>query len=753
MKKIAILLVWAVFFTTFTITLRGEEARKITDIKELENQLVSAQGRERIEILTQIIEVQLRTNPRKALDYGKEALQLLARFKDQEKEVGVLDQLSQACFYIGDYTNALAYAEKCLEISEKMADRTRHGKTLNLISMIFIRTGDFEKGREYSQDAFKIFSDSSDKRWMALSLNNMGISYDMQGNYGKALEYYLKSLTIKEELGDKAMIASTLNNIGVVYKELNNNPKALEYYLRALKIREELQDRASMANAYNNIGNVYHDMKDLHKTREFYLKSLAINKELNSQSGIASSLHNIGLLDFEAQKFKSALEYYQQALAIREKIGEKASVAQTLIEMGKLYHAAKRYREAIQFMNRSIATARESGDLELQKYGSLSLSQIYEEMKDYRQALQYYKEFQTTSEKIIGTESNKKIAEIQSKYEADKKEKEILILKKDNEIQKYMLGRQKLIRNLMIAGFIVLIIAGIQIVRKYRYIFVFWKKKHYIGHYKILEQMATGGMGTIYKATDITDAHKRIIAIKVLREEFFADEIQMKRFKQEASIVDQLVHPNIVRVIERGESEGNLYIAMELLQGPTLGEIIQEEEKIPIPMALNIMVQIADALKSIHNMKIIHRDLKPENIILIQNNGNPHFVKLLDFGLATTQHMSRLTESGMVVGTIFYLSPEQVSRGQVTTASDIHALGIIFYEMLTGTRPFIGETTIDVMKQIIDDEPIPPDKFRPEIDKTLCDLVMFMIKKEPAQRPTAEAIYNILKELHIHTTI
>ncbi len=742
MRKVAILLVLAAFFIA---------ALGAVNITELETQLPNAQGREKIKILAQITEILLKTDPQKAISYGKEALQILERIKDKKTELGVLDQLSQACFALGDYAGALGYAEKSLEIAEKMTDRTRQAKTLNMISMIFMRKGEYEKGREYSLSAFKIFEETTDKLLMAMSLNNIGISYDMQGNYGKALEYYLKSLAIKEELGDKAMIGRSLNNIGVVYKSLGNNPQALEYYMKALKIKEELGDRQGMANLYSNIGNVYWDMQDRERTREYYLKSLEIDRELNNQSGIASTLYNIGLSHFESKKFQQALDYYQQALTIREKIGEKTGVAQTLIEIGKVYQESKRYNEAIQIMDRGMITAREAGDLELQKNGSLALSTTFEEMTDYRRALQYFKEFQATSEKIIGSETSKKIAEIQSKYEADKKEKEIVILKKNNEIQKYMLSRQKLIRNLMIAGFILLLIAAIQLVRKYRYIFVFWKKKHYLGHYKILEQMATGGMGTVYKAADITDSQKHTIAVKVLREEFFADEVHKKRFKQEASIIDQLVHPNIVRVIERGESDGNLYIAMELLQGPTLAQIIEEEQKMAIPIALSIMVQIADALKNIHAMNIIHRDLKPENIVLIHNEDNPYFVKLLDFGLATTQHMSRLTETGMVVGTIFYLSPEQVSGGQVTSASDVHALGIIFYEMLTGIRPFIGETTIDVMKQIMEIEPIAPDKFRPEIDRTLCDLVMFMIKKDPMHRPNVEAVYNILKELVVHT--
>jgi len=301
-----------------------------------------------------------------------------------------------------------------------------------------------------------------------------------------------------------------------------------------------------------------------------------------------------------------------------------------------------------------------------------------------------------------------------------------------------------LLRNLLIAGFIILSIGLIQLVRKYRYVFAFWKKKNYIGHYKIIKQVASGGMGTVYKAADVIGSHGQTLAIKVMRDEYFDDEIKKKRFKQEASIIDQLVHPNIVRVIERGESDGNMYIAMELLEGPTLAEMIKKEKKIPVVTAMEIMTQISDALKSIHSMNIIHRDLKPENIVLVSKENNPYFVKLLDFGLATSQNMSRLTETGMMIGTIYYLTPELIAGGRITPASDVFALGIIFYEMLTGSKPFMGDSNLEVMKQILNKEPIPIDLFQPARDRAISDLVMFMLKKDPSARPDMETIFNIL---------
>ncbi len=721
------------------------------DVAKLENQLKAARGKDKISLLVQLSNAYLRKDPKKVLEYGQTSLELLGRFPDKKNELVALDQLSQANLYLGDYAQALLYGEKSLELAGKMNYRKGVGVALNFIAVIYNQKGEYSKSREYSTRAFDIFREVGEKRAMATALTNIGISFDMQGKYEKALDYYLESLKIKEEIGDKEMIARSLNNIGVVFKILGKNQEALEYYSRALRLKEEQGDRVGIATLYNNIGVIYEDLKDYPRALDYYRKSLAIHEELDNPSGKAGALHNIGVLEALSGNYRRALDYFQQALALREQIGEKDRIAQTLIELGKVYHRLGRYDQAVRTFERALALAGEIGAQEYLQDGSLALSTTYEVQQDYARALKYHKDYKNAADNIFNTESSKKIAELQARYEAEKKEQEILLLKKNNEIQQLNLDRQKILRNVMIAAFILVIAAGIFLAYKYRYIFTFWKKKNYIGHYRIIELMGSGGMGTVYRAADVVDSsHKRTIAVKVLREEYFSDEIQKKRFKQEASIIDQVIHPNIVRVIERGETEGGLYIAMEALEGPSLAEMLHEKRKLDIPLALHIMAQIADALKSIHAMNIIHRDLKPENIKLVEKDGNLYFVKLMDFGLAITQHMSRLTETGIVVGTISYLSPEQVAGEDISIASDIHSLGVIFYEMLAGVKPFIGETTLDVMKQILGSEPIEIGKFRPDLDRSLADLVMFMLKKDPGLRPSAPMIYTVLKNLETY---
>ncbi len=303
-------------------------------------------------------------------------------------------------------------------------------------------------------------------------------------------------------------------------------------------------------------------------------------------------------------------------------------------------------------------------------------------------------------------------------------------------------------RVLAFIGFSVFSYSIIHFSGKYLAMTAFWKKQKFVGNFKLLDMIGSGGMGAIYKAINLSDKSETV-AIKVLKDEMFADEKIRKRFKQEAAIIDQLDHPNIVKVIERGQSRQSLFIAMEYLQGITLNKKIQAEKKLVLTEALHIMIQVADAMTKIHAKNIIHRDLKPDNIMLIQKDQDPNFVKLLDFGLAKMQYQTSLTQTGIVIGTINYLSPEQISGKGSSPASDIYALGIIFYEMLTGEKPFIGETTIDIMKQIMDKTPIEPQRFRDDISPRLNHLIIRMLDKDIKLRPVIYDVLAYLKDIEM----
>jgi ligand-binding sensor domain-containing protein/tRNA A-37 threonylcarbamoyl transferase component Bud32 len=295
-------------------------------------------------------------------------------------------------------------------------------------------------------------------------------------------------------------------------------------------------------------------------------------------------------------------------------------------------------------------------------------------------------------------------------------------------------------------AFAMLSVISWQLLKKYLRAVSFWKKKTQIGHFKILETIGTGGMATVYKAQDMLDK-KRIVALKVLKEENFHDELQKKRFKHESLITEQLDHPHIVHIIERGEMDDCWYIAMELLRGESLALLIKRGGRLPVGEALDIMLQITDALQAIHAQNIVHRDLKPENIMVSERHGRRHFVKLLDFGLAITPAQSRLTMSGVVMGTIRYLPPERISDGTSSPAGDIYAAGVILYEMLTASKPFWSEATGEVIHRILKTYPLPPREISSEVPQELNALIMAMIDKDPAHRPLLTTIRAELQRL------
>jgi ligand-binding sensor domain-containing protein/tRNA A-37 threonylcarbamoyl transferase component Bud32 len=286
----------------------------------------------------------------------------------------------------------------------------------------------------------------------------------------------------------------------------------------------------------------------------------------------------------------------------------------------------------------------------------------------------------------------------------------------------------------------------ISFVKRYITLFGFWKKEKYIGKFRLLERIGSGGMGTIYKAED-TIEKSGLVALKVLREELFPDENHRRRFKMEAAIIDQLDHPNIVKVIERGQHQEKLFIVMEYLEGKTLAKKIAEDDKIEMTEVLDIMFQITCALKKIHSKNIVHRDLKPENIMLIEKDGKKNIVKLLDFGLARTEHQTKITQAGTVLGTLNYMAPEQISHSDYSLATDIYSLGVIFYETATGRIPFPGGKMTQIMGKILSDTPTEPIVLRTDLAPKSNALIMQMMEKDRIIRPSVEAVLQNLEEI------
>jgi serine/threonine-protein kinase len=247
------------------------------------------------------------------------------------------------------------------------------------------------------------------------------------------------------------------------------------------------------------------------------------------------------------------------------------------------------------------------------------------------------------------------------------------------------------------------------------------------GRYRILRKLGSGGMANVYLAED-EDLGRRV-AIKILNDRYSSDEAFTERFRREAKSAAALSHPNIVSIYDRGQAEGRPYIAMEVIEGKSLKELITGSGPLPISEAVAYAKQILSATRFAHRHGIIHRDIKPHNILL----GHEDRLKVTDFGIARSG-ASQMTEVGSIMGTAQYLSPEQARGAPVTAASDLYSVGIVLYELLTGKTPFNGETPIEIAMKHVNETPRPPSEHRPDIPPELDQVVLRALSKDIHER-------------------
>ena len=286
--------------------------------------------------------------------------------------------------------------------------------------------------------------------------------------------------------------------------------------------------------------------------------------------------------------------------------------------------------------------------------------------------------------------------------------------------------------------------AGIGLAKKYAMLFAYWKRRGHVGRFRILEEIGRGGSGTVYKAVDPGGGGP--LALKVL-DMGLIDEAGRRRFIQEGLICERLRHPNVIKVIARGESQGRLFYAMEFVDGVTLRQWIAEQRRAP-RTALAIFSSLLDILWEIHQAGIIHRDVKPENVMLTgaqevdEQAAMPELLaavrpklKILDFGLARIQDAATLTRTSLLAGTLQYIPPEHLFGKKVReTGYDFYSLGVMGYELVTGRPPFQAEESFEVIAAILREEPTPPVETTPGTPPALSALLLRLIAKKPSER-------------------
>jgi serine/threonine-protein kinase len=247
------------------------------------------------------------------------------------------------------------------------------------------------------------------------------------------------------------------------------------------------------------------------------------------------------------------------------------------------------------------------------------------------------------------------------------------------------------------------------------------------GRYRVVSRLGSGGMADVYLAED--QLLGRSLAVKVLHHHFAEDQEFVERFRREASSAAGLSHPNIVAIFDRGEWDGTYYIAMEYVPGRSLKELVREQGPLEPVVAIDIVTQILQAARFAHARGVIHRDLKPHNVILDEEGR----ARVTDFGIAQAG-ASDMTMTGSIMGTAQYLSPEQAQGHAVSAASDLYAVGVILYELLTGVVPFDGDTAVAIAFKQVSAQPFPPSVANPAVPAVLDEIVLRALAKDPTAR-------------------
>lgn len=340
-------------------------------------------------------------------------------------------------------------------------------KTLNMLSRQYIKTSNYVQALKYGEEAEQLSEKINNKKRMAISYYIIGMIYNDQGNYEKALSKHLKALEIMEEIGDKGGVANSYNSMGIIYDAQLNYPKALELYLKALKIYEKLGDKTGIANAYNNIGIIYDSQKNESKALEQYLKALKIYETTGDKEGVATTYNNIGYSYMKQNEYEKSLNNYLKAAKISEKLGDREAMALNYNNIGDAYTKQGKFEAAYHYLIQSLILSKEIGSKDDIKEAYVSLSELYEKKGDYKKAYEYHKFYSDIKDSLLNQQSGKQITEMNSKYESEKKDRDIELLTKTQELQQDEVNKQKLIRNVFVGGLMLALMLAFILYNRY----------------------------------------------------------------------------------------------------------------------------------------------------------------------------------------------------------------------------------------------------------------------------------------------
>lgn len=387
--------------------------------------------------------------------------------KEDTNKVNTLNDISRQYQGTGDFTEALDYAEKSLELAQKLNYSMGIGNAFSSRGGVLWYLGENEKSIENHLNAAQIRKECGDIQGLANSYNNIGLVYLNLGNYEKCLENNLKALKIREEIGDKSGTAGSYNNIGILYLRQGMYDKALENYEKALALRIKVGDKVGQGMTYNNIGLVYIEKNDMREALKNLLKGLVIREELGDKKGMADSYLNIGGVYYGQKKHEKALEFFFKAAGMNERIGIKRGMGVSYVNIGDCFLYQNKLDDALLYLNKGATLLKEINSKDGMKDAYAGLSEVYHQRGDYKKAFQFQSLYADLKDTLFNEQVSEQITEMNTKYESEKKDKELI--KKEAELSKQQAESEKQVwlRNTFIIGFILISIFAFFIFREY----------------------------------------------------------------------------------------------------------------------------------------------------------------------------------------------------------------------------------------------------------------------------------------------
>lgn len=381
----------------------------------------------------------------------------------------------------GEYSIAIEYFDKSIKMSYETGDKKTTSIALNGKGIVYYYTGEYEKSVKAYTEAAGIFADLNDLSSMSAALSNAGLVYTAQGLYVNAIESYNEALKTLEQAGDTTGIASCYNNIGLVYYEQRSYEKALDYYRKSLSVSQKNSNKSVRASNYNNIGNVYSDIADYDRALENYFLSLGLREELNDKYNLTGLYNNIGLIYYYKEDYSSALQYYSKSYAISEEMSDKSNMAKVLGNLSALYLKLAEQpggerglflKKALDDGLRSYDLAVEIGAIPVQNTTAGQLQRAYTIMGKFKEALQFAEVVIYTKDSMFSDEKVHVMAEVNARYEAERKELQIENLNKENKLNQVLLeksetqrSKQKILIYSFIAGLIIVLAFSFTLLR------------------------------------------------------------------------------------------------------------------------------------------------------------------------------------------------------------------------------------------------------------------------------------------------